>query len=1463
MKLRPVHLLSSLRFIPFKFILQIIALPIFLFFVSANLEAQNAGNDISALIIQADQAFAVKDYATALMLYQKANTLKPNDAKAKARLVEINSVFDSNPALKAQLIEDHTLKAEDFLSKKNYPSAKTEYHKVLALDPSAQFPKDRLTEISKLYTDPADQAYFDNAVSDGDKQLAKNNYTQAIQSYETALTVKPDSKFIKDKILNTKKMQSEAEAREKQSATIVTAADKLLAAGKQAEAKVEYEKALLLSPGNASIQQKVAAINQEQAAKNAKQQSFDKAIEEADNFYINRDFVNARARYQAALAIKPEARYPKEMLQKTESGESQLKTEQERYDAVIANADEYLKNNEFTLAKESYTAALAIKPSESYPKTKISEIEKTIATLESREKSYQKALQDADQAYADKDYSVALTQYNSALKIKPGENYPASKINEINALIVSEKTATANYQNAINEGDKLFGASRFSESIIQYEKAIAYKPNETYAQKQLEAARTKALEQKSKEENYADAILRADGFYTKGDLENALKSYNEALSAKPAEKYPKEKADEISKTIAKQKSDNNSFDQFIAQGDKAYANKNLDQALIAYKEALKYKPEALHPAERVAEITRTLASQKEADANYALYLAEGDKCHAAKDYQKAIENYTLALQVKPDEIYPKNQIEKINQIVASDQLLDANYGALIKNGDAKMAEQNYTEALAAYTSAQQLKKNETYPTAQINKINTLLAENKKRDDAYKAEIAIADKLFAEAKFTESIVAYTKALTIIPDEKYATGKINDAKTKIEEDKKLQQDYQQSIADADASMSKKEYTQAMTSYETALRIKPTESYPNQKIAEIRKIVDKEKSDNELYSQAITSADAAYDGKRWEDAIASYEKAKSFKPQDSYAENRLQIAKKALETQKTIDNSYLTEIASADQLFESKKFEESIIAYKKALTIKPSEAYPSNQIETAENQIKLLAQQQLEYDQAIKSGEAAFAAKDWNKAVLEYEKASKLKPAEDLPKQKIAELTVLIDKEKSLNQQYADALKLADELFNSNKLREALEPYQRANTLKAGEKYPVEQIALINKLLAEQKKRDDDFAALIADSEQLLKLGNMQEARLKCSEALSLKKDEKQGLDLLSKIDNLLAKEKADNDNYNHAIEQANALLASGELAKAIPYYEQALSIKPNEKFPAEKIQSINAELKRQDDLYKLTINEADAMLSNEKFQEALNTYQKALELKNEESYPKQKIQDINNLLSSRKEEQQRLYTAFITEADRFFAAGDYYSAKTEYTKAIGIKQDETYPKQKLDEVNALIKQIEETRQVEYRKAVGEADKLYNTKVYDQAIDAYEAVLKLNYPDPYPSNQIAKIRKYLDDHAIQDLSTSIIQIDEGAEKKFNFTSIEPRLRKNNYILMKARSTGTSSPKVYLNYGRDGIKNGGIVLRSLDKKEITDYLIRISVQDKWYREDNNWISISVETGAIEIAKIQIAAGD
>ena len=125
------------------------------------------------------------------------------------------------------------------------------------------------------------------------------------------------------------------------------------------------------------------------------------------------------------------------------------------------------------------------------------------------------------------------------------------------------------------------------------------------------------------------------------------------------------------------------------------------------------------------------------------------------------------------------------------------------------------------------------------------------------------------------------------------------------------------------------------------------------------------------------------------------------------------------------------------------------------------------------------------------------------------------------------------------------------------------------------------------------------------------------------------------------------------------------------------------------------------------------------------------------------------------------------------------------------------------------------------------------------------------------------IEKIRKQMEDNAIVTILEQPTIMTDAMEQRFSFNTIEMRLRKNNYLILKARKTTEKTPKVFINYGKDGQKSGGIVMKGIENEETTDYLLRISAQDMWYRIDNNWISIYPEGGDIEITSIRISQGD
>jgi len=1827
---------------------------------SAQNQAGAAG--YATLIQQADQALAAKDYPAALMLYSKASYAKPELSYAPGKISEINETLDANPDLRAQLFENTILKAENLFKLKDYAQSKQEYQKALALDPSAQFPKDRLAQISALYTDPADISYYNDAVSNGDKALAANDFDKAVLFYETALAVKPDAKVVKDKISATKKQQSDFRTKSDQAEKIISAADKLLLAGKRTEARTEYQKVLDLTPGNAHARQKIQEIDNYTNETKAVQDSYDKAIEQADQFYINRDFINARLKYQDALKAKPEARYPKEMLEKTKSGESQLQSDQQKYDAALASAEALYNNGDLENALTGYKSALAIKPAEAYPKTKIAETEKLISERTSRKEAYDIAIKNGDQALDAKKYDPALAHYRNALTLMPGEKYPTGKIEEITALLAQQKTLEDMYQKLVADADKLFTQSKFAEAISSYNKALELKPDEVYLQQKITESQNQLATLKYKEESYAATISEGDKLLANLKYDEALNSYKKALSIKPAEKYPKEKSDEISKILAKQKSDADKYTASVANGDKAlaagnftlaltsfreasaakpdeqypkdkineintaiaekqktddqynaaiknadqrftakeyeqalasymeasdlkknekypqdqiskinkfisdarsadenymqaitegdnyfnsqklpeaitaykkaqaikpaeaypksqidkintlvaeqkkldadylasitaadklFAAKNYSDAMAGYRQALSIKPAEKYPSDKIAETEKLLADQKLLQESYEKAIADGEKSLSEKDYSnaltsfknagslkpsesypkqkitqiqaildkdkaesqryseaialgdkfftdnnltQALEPYQQASALRPSENYPKDQLTRINQLIAEQKKLDTDYLALITNADTKLkaasyeeakslytsagtlkpaeklpkdkiaeidailadlqnkeqnyskyiadadasfASEKYTEAITSYNSALKIKPAEAYPKAQVDKINTILAEQKKRDTEYLEAVASADKLFAAKTYTDAIAGYRKALELKPSEKYPQDKIAEAEKLIADIRTTQESYDKAIAEGEKFLTAKDYENSITLFKTAGTLKPSEAYPKQKIAEIQDIINKNKAEQQSYSEAVAQADklftdqklkealesyqrasvikpnekypleqaakitgllaeqkkleddyiklisdadaefksshlnearnlysnagllkpaeklpkekiaeidriqadllskeqnytkaisegdASFADKKYAEAITSYNAASALKPSESYPKEQVLKINAIIAEQKKLDDNYLSLLVVADKSFDGKKYPEAIADYRKAQEIKPNETYPAEQIARAEKQIADLKAQQEAYDKAIADGDTKLAARDYENALADYKNAIQLKPLETYPKQKSAEIQLILDKNKADNTRYQEAIALADKFFAAGKYRDAMEPYQTAVTVKPGEKYPQDQIAQINKLLAEQKKQDDDYQNMITQAGTQFAAKKYDDARSLFTKASALKPSEKQPKEKIAEIDGILENLRIKDENYSKALSDAAQLYAAKNLPGAIKSYEDALAIKPSEKLSQEKIAAIKAELKAVDDSYSNAVALGDTKLASKNLMEALNAYQNALEIKPAEEYPKTKIAEINTLVAAQKEEQEKLYVSYIADGDRLFTVKDYQGSKSAFTKASGIKPSETYPKQRITEIDKIAEEAALARRAEYNKAIGEADKLYNTKIFDQAIEAYEAASLINPLDQYPQQQIAKIRKYMADHAIQDLFSQSLLISEGNEKKFTFPAIELRQRKNNYILLKARSTGKTAPKVFLNYGKDNQKNGGIVLRSLDKSGISDYLIRISVQDKWYREDNNWISLFVETGEIEITKVQIAAGD
>ncbi len=760
--------------------------------------------------------------------------------------------------------------------------------------------------------------------------------------------------------------------------------------------------------------------------------------------------------------------------------------------------------------------------------------------------------------------------------------------------------------------------------------------------------------------------------------------------------------------------------------------------------------------------------------------------------------------------------------------------------------------------------------------NLCSAQKKNAAETYKTYIKQADRAFTAADYKKALELYEKANQARPEYNYPTDKIDEIKKILESgaDPDTQSSpqkvstsasYKSLLAQADYANDGKDYASALLFYEKAYKTKPDYYYAPEKINEINSILNASpETKSRIFENTIEKAESLYKKEDYQQAKSEYEKASLVDTSAQLPKDRLNQLSSVYTDPDDMGNFNLA-IANGDKALASGDYDHAVLFYEAAQKIHPNVKFVTKKITDTKTQ-------QTAYKQQIPKSAITIAAAEkplqsemttGSTQPKEVTKADKTGEPQKLSEQAKFDVT-LAGAESALksDKNYKKAIAEADIQLNENRFEDAISIYKIAQEIKPAEAYPQQKITEAQGKLALLKSKEESYAVAIASGNQFLSASKYTEALSAFKQALSIKPDAAYPTDKTAEINALLAKQKSDSDNYAQAIRTGEKALATGNYSLALSSFQDAAKIKPSEIYPAEQITEIKSQIATQqkdNENYTNAINKADRLFTNKEYSSSLKAYTEAAQIKKNEKYPQDQIIKTNKIIAdSRKMDDD--YNLAITEGDKLFAVKDYSGAVSAFSKASAIKPVEAYPTQRIAEINKIVEESKLARSTEYNKALEIADNLYNSKVFDQAIEAYEAASKINQGDAYPELQIGKIRKYMSDHAILNLNSQAITISKGNEKIFTFSAIDPSLRKNNYVILKARSTSNTIPKVYLSYGKDNSKNGGIVLRNLDKFTLSDFLIGISVQDKWFREDNNWISISVETGEIEITRVQIA---
>jgi hypothetical protein len=908
----------------------------------------------------------------------------------------------------------------------------------------------------------------------------------------------------------------------------------------------------------------------------------------------------------------------------------------------------------------------------------------------------------------DTDYTKSIqTQIDQALKevVEKKEEKAKEEIEKKKQEEVVNRQVTSLSTAAL----KNLSSGKTEEAIKNLEEALALKEDPKIAQ-QLQEAKAKLendAKQNEQQTNFNNKVSEAEAALAAGDLQNAQKLFEQANGILGGDPKVSKQLENVKKQIQDKQANQQKIDQLLKDAQDALKNGNPELAAEKAKEA-----QNLGENEKVKDI-----------------IAKADS--AIKEKQKAAE----AEAAKNDQL---------NKIVAEAE-------KALKDGDLAAALQKIEEAkgvmdsdprIAALTQQANDKKAalEKEKEAASQKINQLTKE---------AEDALAANNTALARDK------AKALEDL-GETETVKRLNAAADKIEEE--------QENAKAEQSANEKKIATVIVDVEKAIKAGDIES-ASTKLDELKSLGETEKFPvlqaqlDDLVKQKAQNEEAEKQKQlAFEKAIDEAKKALEV--------NNLDGAKLARDNAKSIfDNEQLVALSKEIEAAEEKQKAES----------------EAKQAAQAENEKKITSLID-EIESALKKSDAELAQSKLDElknlggsdkvndlqAQIDEINAEKAKAEESAQQQKQAFETALNNAKKALAandlEDAKEEISKAREIDDNKEVSEIFAQIAAAEEkLQEAEKAQLEKAQKIEKLLASipQDISDANLDRASSAIDEAEKLGvpaeqldpmraqittKQNEIENQSAKAQEISDVQKAGVNAL---------ENADFENVEQAIKNLTELGANDEAANLTKRLNDAKSELANAE-DAEKAQAAKIE--------KL-VSDAHAFLDDSDVK-GLSAAIKALE---KEDPLNPKIQALKEALQSLESKQASLaaeneaekennkkkevYDSEIDKVEKLLAKKDLNGAETAFGKAIELMPEESYPKEKLVEIEKLKasqsqaekeaaeKEIQDKKQADFDKLIAKAEDEISKADFNGAIATLKEAKQLDVDNAKAETLIQK--------------------------------------------------------------------------------------------------------------------------
>ena len=557
-------------------------------FLSANIATAQETETYESLMKKGNDKFGAKDYISAKTYYEMALKQKANDPTAKQKLNETVKKIQEDGA-RQEVFYAHLDEGDRLNSQEKYEEALAEYEAALAVFPDDKYVTTQAEAIRAILKERKDkQDAFDLAMSQGEALLEEENFDAAIMQFEAAIAIFPTDKLPKEKLADAKqKKQLYAEK--------TARFDKLMEEANQMGLRKNYDaaiakidEALAIFPNDLTAN---AKRNEYQSAKGIADQ-YNGIITEADRLYEAKAYREAKAQYQSALAVVSGDAYATDMIARLDPLIAQQDAEEAARFAAEAEAARLAAEAEAArIAAEQEAARLAaeaeaarIAAEEEAARLAAEEAARIAAEEEAarlaaeaeaariaaeeeaarqaalaaaeaeRQATIKTMMDEADALFNQKEYAQAKTKYQEVVAFDEGNAIATAKIKEIDGIFAQMAAELQqHFDNAMNAGNQAMSAEKFAEAITHYQSALAYKPEDENAAKQLAAA------EKAENDRIAALRVQYNAFIKDGDANFKSNTFDKAIEAYTKaeelglETYPTEMIARISEIIEQNK----------------------------------------------------------------------------------------------------------------------------------------------------------------------------------------------------------------------------------------------------------------------------------------------------------------------------------------------------------------------------------------------------------------------------------------------------------------------------------------------------------------------------------------------------------------------------------------------------------------------------------------------------------------------------------------------------------------------------------------------------------------------------------------------------------------------------------------------------------------------------------------------------------------------------------------------